>query len=59
MGALEAQSNMISELAKTSYELKDEQQVHDVICSLPNDLGHIQVVLSQTKYIVTLNDIKR
>jgi len=30
-------SNMISELTDMSYELTDEQQVHAVVYSLPND----------------------
>jgi len=49
---------MISELTDICYELTDEQQVHVVIRSLPNDWGHINMVLSRTKYIITFEDNK-
>ena len=46
------------ELAEMSYELNDEQQVHAVIRSLPNIWGHIKMVPSRTKYILTFQDIR-
>jgi len=52
-------SNMISELAEMGYKLTNEQQVHVVICFLPNDWGHIKIVMSWTKYILTFEDIRR
>jgi len=48
---------MISELAEMGYELTDEQQVHAVIRSFPNGWGQIKMVLSQTKDIVTFEDV--
>ena len=56
---LKHMSNIICELAKMGYELIDEQQVDDVICSLPNDWPHIKTVLSRTKYILTFKNIRQ
>jgi len=50
---------MASELVEMDYESSNEQQVHVVICSLPNDWGHIKMVLSRTKCIITVEDIRR
>jgi len=51
--------NMINEFAKMGYELTDEQQVHVVIHSLPNDWGHIKMILPRNNYILTFEDVRR
>ena len=50
--------NMISELAEMGCELADEHPVHAMIHSLPKEWCYIKMVLSQTKYIVTFEDIR-
>jgi len=52
-------SNMISELTEMDYKLIDEQQGHAVIHFLPNNWGHMKIVLSQTKYILNFQNIRR
>ena len=52
-------SNMISDLAKMGYELTDAQQVHTMIHSLPNDRGHIKMVVSQATHTFTFEDIRQ
>ena len=52
-------SNTINELAKMAYELTNGEQVHVVIHSLPNDWGHIKMVMCRTKYILNFEHIRR
>ena len=50
-------SDVISELAKMGYDLNDEQDVHVMILSLPNEWNHIKMVLCQSESVVTFEDV--
>ena len=52
-------SNMISELKGADHELTDEQQVQDVIRSLPNAWEHIRINLTHNGNIRTFDDVAR
>ena len=50
-------SNMISELKGAGHELTDEQQIQDVIRSLPNALEHLRINLTHNDNIKTFDDV--
>lgn len=48
--------NLIKELKTIGHVLFSEQQVQEIMCSLPHSWGHMKVKLTHNESIVTFDD---